>query len=810
MCCAHAAQGQQSPAAVTAKVAAPTQSKVVGAVRSVAVAPEKAEPQSIPLFDKQPVIDGLLDEEVWKQARLFKDFYQTQPGDNIKPSQRTEVLLGHDSKFLYLAFRAFDEPGKVRATVAKRDDIFADDNVRMLLDTYNDKRKAYILAFNPLGVQADGVLTEGRGEDYSVDIVMESKGALNGEGYTVEVMIPFKSLRYAVGEGKFWGVHFYREIRRNNDEVDSWMPLSRDVSGTLNQAGRLETPKGISNERTLEIIPSLTISETGKRVATLSPAQLDARPDLRDPGRFVNQPIKLDPGVTMKYGITPTVTLDFAYNPDFAQVEADETVVTANQRFPIFFEEKRPFFLEGIDIFQTPLNAVHTRAIIDPDIAAKLTGKVGRNTFGLLVASDNGPGDFGGDERLDARNFPFLDKNAYIGVLRLKRDVGKESSIGLIATTYNFIQKHNHLGGFDGRFRIDPQTVFSFQVLGTHSRRRFFDADLGRNIYRTGNGLGYYWQFDKAGRHLSYNASGSGRTSDFRTDVGFTRRTNTNREDFTVRYQSEPNPKAQLISWRIYNNVGTNFDWQGRMQNLSEEAQIRLSLQRQTTLNVGFLTGYERLFEEEFGPKRTATRAGTFSGDSSERSTRSKDFFVYGDTTLVKQFSASFSVDYIWDAFDLDLGAGPKFPRVSPLALEDPDAPLNPGPGKNLRVALNLNYQPTNELRVSLDYTKDRLVRNDTGLVAFDANIYSLRSTYQFTRFTFARARLDYDTLESNLRGQFLLGWTPNPGTSFFVGYNDDMNRNGFSRFTGQLEPGFRRNGRTFFIKMAYLFRKSF
>jgi hypothetical protein len=165
-------------------------------------------------------------------------------------------------------------------------------------------------------------------------------------------------------------------------------------------------------------------------------------------------------------------------NPDFAQVEADQTVVTANQRFPIFFEEKRPFFLEGIDIFRTPMTAVHTRAIVDPDVAMKITGKHNRTTFGLLVASDNAPGNFSEEEINNPINFRvierFVDKNAYIGVLRLRRDVGKESTIGFIGTSYNFIEKHNQVGGFDGRLKLDKITTLSFQVLGHDITWMFF------------------------------------------------------------------------------------------------------------------------------------------------------------------------------------------------------------------------------------------------------------------------------------------------------------------------------------------------
>lgn len=758
---------------------------------------------AIPRFETAPTIDGKLDDNIWASAAVFKDFYQTQPGDNIPPSRSTEVFVGYDPKFLYIAFHAYDEPGKVFATLAKRDDIFNDDYVGVLLDTFNDQRRAYELFFNAFGIQADGIYTEGKDEDFSIDILMESKGQLTEDGYVVEVAIPFKSLRYEAGKDVLWGVHFQRVIKRFNDETDSWMPISRDRTGFLNQAGHLTGLDGLSTESILEIIPSLTLSETGTRVATIPPDVLAGDPTLLDFGRFVNEPVKVDAGLNVKYGINSKVILDFTLNPDFAQVEADETVVTANQRFPIFFEEKRPFFLEGIDIFQTPLQAVHTRTIIDPDYAAKITGKLGRYTFGFMAASDNAPGDFRGDERLDAANFRFLDKNAYSAVLRLKRDVGAESSIGLIGTTYNFIQKHNHVGGFDGQFRLNPQTVFSFQALGTNSRRFFFDPDTGRAPYRTGNGFGYSWNYNHGGRHLSYSFSGSGRTQDYRADLGFTRRVNTNREDFVISYNSEPNPKGKIISWRYSHNAGINFDWQGRTQAANNTSQFTLNLQRQSFLQFGYSRGYERLFETEFGP------VGTFL-DHPERSSPRDTLIFNGETTPSEKFSIGLAFNYIWNSFDFDLGAGPKFPRVSPPGLEDQFAPLDPGPGKELRANLYLTYQPTSALRVDFDYTKNRLVRNDTGLVAFDDNIYAIRSTYQFSRFTFVRARIDYDTLESNVRGQFLFGWTPSPGTSLYVGYNDDMNRNGFNPFTGQLEPGFRRNGRTFFIKMSYLIRRTF
>ncbi len=789
--------------------------------------PEKANPVKLVRFAKPPVIDGKLDDEVWKSAVVLKDFYQIEPGDNIAPSKPTEVMLGYDERFLYIAFHCYDEPDKVRANIPKRDDIFNDDYVGILFDTFNDQRKAYEFDLNPLGIQADGTWNTGGNEDFSLDVVFQSKGMLTSDGYTIEVAIPFKSIRYNAGKDVLWGAHFWRRIKRFNNELDMWMPISRDISSWLAQEGHLTGFEGISTERTLELIPSLTISETGKRKAPVTLAQI------AQGGRFVNEPIKLDPGLTGKYSITSKVTLDFAINPDFAQVESDQLVVTANQRFPIFFAEKRPFFLEGIEIFQTQIFAVHTRSIIDPDFAVKLTGKVKRNTFGLLLASDNGPGNFSEEERPTA-NPRLLDKNASVGILRLKHDLGKSDSfIGFLGTYDRFVDRYNELGGFDGRFRIDKQTTFAWQMLATHSRHQFFFPEEGLRLDRKENGFIYAVDYNKDGRHFGYDLSGVGRTRYYTSDLGFNRRPNSNVYNGFFRYNSEKKPKARLISWRVYDAMNTAFDWQGRSQGDNNETQIQFSFPRQTYLGTGVDKGYERVFESEFGPKRqpgtncVANNNCTFAGNDNERSSSNHGVYVFGGSTVNKKVNFNFFTSRGWGNLDFDFGGGPKFPRVSPGAIAAADAaakglckgknpppvcnaPQDPGPGDFFHFDGGVTYQPTSALNATLSFTKERLTRYDTGRVAFDENIASLRSTYQFSRFLFARGRVDYETLGSSVKAQFLLGYTPNPGTALYVGYNDDLSRNGFNRFSGLLEPGFRRNGRVFFIKMSYLFRKSF
>lgn len=780
----------------------------------IVLPPEKARPIRVPRFQTPPTIDGRLDDEAWKTAVVLTDFYQISPGDNIAPSKPTQVYLGYDARHLYMAFYCFDEPDKIRATVAQRDDVFGEDNVRVYLDTFNDQRRAYLLAFNPYGIQQDGIFTEGRGPDFTVDIVMESKGQITADGWTVEVAVPFKSLRYQAGQDKVWGFHVVRNIDRFNDELSSWLPISRDRTGTLNQAAKLVGLEQIDTERTLEIVPSLTLSETGRRVRPAAGADSANNPGLSNSGRFVNEPVKGDLGVTVKYSLSPNVTLDAAINPDFAQIEADETVVTANQRFPIFYPEKRPFFLEGVEIFQSPLQAVNTRSIIDPDVAVKLTGKRGRNTFGLMLASDNAPGSFSEDERNDPALRPrierFLGKNATIGVLRLKRDIGRESEIGLLGTSYNFIERHNHLGGLDGRFKVDDKTVFGFQVLGTTSRRFFYDPDTNRRVYRDGHALAYQVTYDYTARHLGWFINGLGRSRDYRADVGFTRRTNTNDWTTGLRLSSEPNATATIIekSWR--NFLSADFDFQGRLQSWGTHSSFNLRLQRNTNVNVRGTVGYERLFEEEFGPKRSATQAGAFFGPDAERAAYQRGVSASFRSNPSKKFNGEISVGYSWNQFDFDFGAGRRFPRVSPAALADPKASLDPGPGRAFNLEAELELKPSESWSAELGYTRSNLTRNDTRRVAFDTHIFSWRSTYQFTRFTFVRTRIDYETLTANARGQFLFGWTPNPGTAIYAGYNDDINYNGFNPFTGAFEPQFQRNRRTFFVKLSYLLRRSF
>jgi len=788
---------------------------------------KKDVPARISKFETEPVIDGQLNDAVWQSTPVFGDFLQTQPGDNIAPSNPTEVMIGYDSKNLYIAFRAKQERGKIRATVGRRDNVFGDDFVGMYIDTFNDQQQAYFIFLNPLGIQGDGVMTEGRGEDQSVDLVFESKGVIGDDGYTVEAAIPFKSLRYEAGKNKQWGLHLFRRIRYNNNELDSWMPNNRSLSGNLNQAGHITGLDGIETTRQLEVIPSFTISQSGRRTKFT----FDGNPD----GRYRNEGVKGEFGFTAKFGLTPTTTLDFAYNPDFAQVEADAPVSLANQRFPIFFPEKRPFFLERIDIFNTPLNIVNTRAIVDPDVAAKITGRRGKNTFGLMYASDAAPGNYSKDEREDllicqlnrrdqtfCPNERYVDKNANIGVVRYKRDLGHQSNLGFVGTSYNFPDLHNYTSGFDGRIKTGTKYTTEFQLIGTTSRRNFYNPDTDAVEYRTGNGIGYNVWVERAGRNLYMNYLAFGRSSDYRANVGFTQRTDTNYAGSYIRYETDRDAKKSIIYKRIQNATNYTYDWKGRGQYFISDTQGMLALQKQTFIGVNLQFGREWVYENEFGPNRTATRPGGFYGPSPLRTAPFHAIQAFFESTPNKKWYLFFFVDHTAGQMEYDGGNGPNFPRVSPAFLAYKERCLNdtstcdeipavdPGPGNQLSIESTIRYQPTTAFQTQLNFNKRRLVRHDTELTAFDDNIFSWRSTYQFTRNTFARFRLDYSTLNAHIRPQFVMGWTPNPGTALYVGYNDDVSYNGYNPYSARLEPGLHPNGRTFFIKASYLFKKSF
>ena len=487
---------------------------------------EAVEPASKQQFTVRPAtseiqVDSVLDEPAWQQAVVIPLAREWAPGDNVEPPVATECLVTFDDDNLYVAFRAFDpEPEKIRARLADRDVTFSDDTVGFLVDTFNGQREAFEFRVNPLGVQMDGTLTDiGEAaqdinfwervdydgvQDWSWDAIWSSAGKINADGYLVEIALPFRQLRFAAGSGpQTWGFLATRSYPRNLEyELRS---STRDFDRNC-QVCQFDTLTGLTDlprGENLEVNPTVTAQSTETFIGAGSTDD-DA-----------------DVGLSLRWGITPNISLNGTINPDFSQVEADVAQLDVNERFALFFPEKRPFFLDGAEIFATPIQAVYTRTIADPTGGLKLTGRQGKSSFGLLFAED----------RINNLLFPtfqfsgrgFIDEDVTSGVVRFRRSLGKTSNLGFVYTGREGDVYSNHVLGLDGRFQLGKSGIFRFQYLASDTR---YPGDFAA---ANGQPLG---SFDDDALELRYDyqnrnwlAIGRIRSfgEDFRADHGFVR-----------------------------------------------------------------------------------------------------------------------------------------------------------------------------------------------------------------------------------------------------------------------------------------------
>src|SRR3954447_1274843 len=341
----------------------------------------------IPQLEGDVAVDGKLTESVWLQAAVLTGFSQFSPTDGVPAVDTTQVLIWYSANAIHFGIRAFEAHGAVHATLADRDRIDADDHVQILLSTFNDGRQASVFAVNPFGVQSDGALVEtgatsGNGfnnavvkreaADLSPDFVFDSKGQLTDYGYAIEVRIPFKSLRFQPSREQIWGLNIVRLVQHSGRE-DSWTPAKRARASFLAQSGKLVGLTDLRRGVALDFTPSLTSKTTGTS-GTAGWEYAGGTPEL---------------GGTLRWGITNNLNLNGTANPDFSQVESDVPQFAFDPRNELFFQEKRPFFLDGIEQFSTPNDLIYTRRIIQPVAAAKVAGKA----FGTALASLSAVGD---------------------------------------------------------------------------------------------------------------------------------------------------------------------------------------------------------------------------------------------------------------------------------------------------------------------------------------------------------------------------------------------------------------------------------
>ncbi len=391
-----------------------------------------------------PTIDGRLDDEAWQGTTLpLTEWLTYNPLNGEKLTQQTEVRAGYDERYLYFAFHCVDpEPDKVRSTISRRDSMFDDDWVGLSLDSVGNGQSSYDLFVNPAGVQGDILTTPSAGENSAPDFVWDSAGRRTPEGYDVEMRIPLTTIRFKSGPEVRMGILFWRRVSRLGMSA-SWPVVPAGRSFLERHA--LLVLHDLRRPLTLEVTPSATYSRRQTRATPTSFAPADSNPDA---------------GLTVKYGITSSATLEGTVNPDFSQVESDAFQVQVNQRYPLFFSEKRPFFMEGMGSFELAgvggdavmRTAVHTRRIADPLWGAKTTGTAGRVGFGILAAGDEAPG-----HQLEGEPNPFLGERRNFFIARSQLSLGRSSYVGGILTDTEFGTGHNRVGGADVSLRFGQQ-----------------------------------------------------------------------------------------------------------------------------------------------------------------------------------------------------------------------------------------------------------------------------------------------------------------------------------------------------------------
>ncbi|MFP4081980.1 MAG: DUF5916 domain-containing protein [Candidatus Aminicenantes bacterium] len=696
---------------------------------------------TLPKFTSPPQIDGHLENPLWEKGAVINSFTQYEPQEGAQPSEKTVAYLGYDEKNLYIALRCFDsKPKAIRASLTKRDKVHGDDEVVIYLDTFNDKKRAFVFQVNPCGIQTDGIYNETRRRrrgmgfrkiDRNWDTFFLSNGRLDELGYTVELAIPFKSLRFPNAHTQLWGMQIMRTIRRKNEEI-YWYPRSRDVNGFLIQAGTLLIDGPIERGKNFEILPVLT----GRK----QPEE-DFTPEA---------------GLNLKYGITSDLTADLTLNPDFSQVEADMPQIEVNQRYDLYYPEQRPFFLEGNDFFDTPLELAYSRKIVNPVWGMKLTGKVGRTTIGLLSAYDETPPEieiFWEEEEEEEDEASLSSTRALVNILRLKRDLYPESHIGFILTDKEMGRSwdaittdYNRVAGVDGHFKFNNRYRFSFQVLGSKSKAGQEKTSL---VPATN------FHFSRAARHLNFSVDWRSIPPDFEASLGFLRRKDIKSFNSRISYAFLPQN-----DWIISINPSLEYKRIYDFENTLTDEEFQLS---------GFISGW---------------RQSHIWASYSQQMERYEGVDFHKKTFRASLRTEPFS--WLSGRFTFSFGDGIYYSEVPYLGY------------KTSREA-NLTVKPLSNLRLFYQFENDNFYKNKGGEKVYTVNIISQRISYQLSRTLSLRLITDYNDYDKTLYNSILFSYEYRPGTVFYVGIDDNQEKD---------DSGiFRSEGRYYFLKFSYWWR---
>jgi hypothetical protein len=689
--------------------------------------------------DTPPVIDGKLDDPVWNKALRVTDFKSFYPDFGKVIPESTVAYAAYDDTNLYFAFRCFDpEPSKIKATLMQRDNIRNDDFICLNMDTFDDQQALHAFYVNPIGIQMDSRGTN-YSEDISVDLVWTSAGRIDDKGYTVEASIPLKSIRYNDGDPTYMGMIFERQVGRRLEHV-AYPPLDPAKGYQfVNQMGRLEYD-GLKHYAFWEVLPAFTYSAKYHQ----------------DQGNLRWYVSRGEAGVTAKYGITPQLILDATYNPDFSQVEADAGQVDINLRSPLYFAEKRPFFLEGTDLLnlggvdqsrqQGVLYGVYTRTIVNPLAGVKLSGKTSRDGSLAAIISV--------DDLTDGRPVQY-GEHAVIPIVRYKQTLGDDSYVGGIYAGREWGKTYNRAGGLDGLVRVSPSSALEYHALGSLTR--------STDSTNVNNGHAFSLLYRSSMRELEWGLEGNKVSQAFGIDDGYLTRTGLLALNGYVTPRIYPSSKVvDRIDLTVFGSV------------LRDD-----------------LSG---LWETNTRHTITATILGSLTASAQ-----------YADATEI--FAGSRFYDN-----GVRIACGGQFSKeiYFTLSARYGNAVIYsslPEQGRGTSLTANLDLTPWQHFDLTTTVTYANLFRVSDNALVYDYPIGRLRLTYQWNQYWFVRTIVEYNGYRKNLTDDFLLSFTYIPGTVMYLGYGSLYERTAWNQTTYVSSNSYLETYRGIFFKVSYLWR---
>jgi hypothetical protein len=743
-------------------------------------------------------VDGSLGEPAWSRAARLTGFHQYQPVDGRPADEQTEARVFYSQDAIYFGVIAnAKNPASIRATVADRDNLNNEDRITIYLDTFNDHRRAFFFVVNPLGAQGDGMRTEGAASagnifggnvDWNPDFRFESKGQLTDSGYVVELRIPFKSLRFPSSDPQTWGINVVRNVQATGFE-DTWTDARRATASFLGEGGSLTGIANIERGITTEIQPFVTAQLNGARTST---------------GGFDREDVNPDAGVNLKVAF-PSVTLDATVKPDFSQVESDAGLVTVNERFALFFAEKRPFFLEGIELFNTPNQLVYTRQIATPVAGAKVTGKLGSISVAYLSALDDTPCPtiIGDARELE----PSCDK-ALFNIARFRRDFGGNSTVALTMTDRRAGDTTNTVIAGDMRYVFGRMYYFETQLGGSYTKDplRFGTPDAKTSpVWKA--------ELDRTGRTWGFNYNFSGLGQDFSSRAGFVPRTGIiNLRAFNrLSYYGKPGARLENITMFF----GPTRIWQYDDFALSDAYEGQESINNMFRLRGGWnmsLNASRNFFT--FDPRAYSS------------------LYVVGPGGLQSYLPPDDQVTGLKNvSLTVTTPTFRKLNATTTVARNEVAIFAEGSTGRELRATAGLTLRPTRSVRSEATMTLSQIDRDADGSEYARTVIPRLKVEYQPTRALFFRVVSQYQAQRTSglrtptgdqiflqngspvaggdigiLQTDWLVSYEPTPGTVAFFGYGDT--RDTFDAVDSSNFSDLRRRSDGFFVKLAYQWRR--